>query len=315
MASLIIPNEVTFNDGASVGDNATSFQGCILGYDTADATLDGETVTRGEYLKKYLFSGKYDDIITFEKYSMPSYPNNKLCGMHIDAANIGNFMSMFVSNRYSIDTIAMDLFRDITQESTFLTDPYYLFSDQWTNVRNGVRGYKFLNAYSAVPTGLIGVRAFDSFMLITFYRGVMLSWTTSTSSIMYLLYDVANHELFYFNSTLLISLLVTPDSSGYSPVMTLDGAAGDIITPSFRISSVEEVTHTKIRRLDGIESTRLYFLTQFPEQSAWNTIHVGDKYFLILPYDTSTSSSIGGSSGHEMHCAVAIDVTEDLENQ
>lgn len=306
MPSLIIPDAVTMNTGAGVGDNTSCLQGLILNNDTEDVTYEGETISRGEYIKRYLFSGKYNDIITFDKIYSSGYPQYFSSGMYIDGDNIDNRLSFFTSNR-NYYSLAFDAYRDIKNSSVRSPgDPYNLDRD-----------YQFLYAYSAVPTGDMSVRAFDTFMILSWNRGVNAYWSVGGTSVtLYMLYDIANHELVIYNPTLAEINLITPDGLDYAKPLTKDGNTADMKAPVFRKSSFEEVSYAPITRIDGIEATRIYMLTMFPENSIWNTIRVGDKYFLILPYDTSTdSTAYFGAGGHERYCGLAIDVTEDIENQ
>ena len=306
MPSLIIPDEVVFNTGSSTGDNINCLQGLILNNDTEDVTYEGETISRGEYIKKYLFSGKYDDIITFDKIYSSGYPSYFSSGLYIDADNLDSRFAFVTSNR-NWSAISFNPYADL-KHLTYRTqgDPYYL--DTY---------YRFMYAYSAVPTGNISIRSFDTFIFISWNRGVYANWNIgNVSQPLYMLYDVANHELVVYYKTLGEIVLITPDGLGPSKILTKDGNTADMKAPVFRKSSFEEVSYAPITRIDGIETTRIYMLTMFPENSIWNTIRVGDKYFLILPYDTSTdSTAYFGAGGHERYCGLAIDVTEDIENQ
>ena len=162
------------------------------------------------------------------------------------------------------------------------------------------------------------VKNFDSFVVFMytyFVANRLISVASGQWAVVYEVYDIENHEIVTFDPTLTYFLLSAPGARSYARPLTIDGCNGGISYPAFRKSSIEEVSYAPLTRIDGEEATRFYILSEFPEGSAWETLHVGDKYILVLPYDTSTSSGNWGSGGHEMHCAIGIDVTEDIENQ
>lgn len=317
MPSLIIPDTRTiyvYPQSQQTADYNTykTLQGCVGNYDVEDAPDGEDLISRGDYIKKYLFDNKYDDIITFDKVVCTDYAQYWSCGMYIDGENNDYRLALFASPSYN-SSMAWNMYQRL-KDSTYrlsYSNLYNLFSatDQNQNC------FLYANNSNSNLTR-VNAKSFDSFSWIQYVR-VWRSWhpNQSATGVAHTLYDIENKEILYYTTDLSVVLLSTLESREYAKTLTIDGCTGTIAYPSFRKSSIEEVSYAPITRIDGIEATRMYLLTQFPEASAWETLHVGDKYLLVLPYNTESSTGYWGSGGHEMHCAIAIDVTEDIENQ
>lgn len=319
MPSLIIPDTRTmyvYPQSGNTSDFNTykTLQGCISGNDIVDAPDGEDTISRGDYLKKYFFDNKYDDIITFDKVVCSDYQQYWSGGMYIDGENNDYRLSLFSSTTMNSYVLAFNLWsrlKDNGMRNTYNSAYNSMFAATDDNINcflyanNGDSNYTRVNA-----------KNFDSFSYLQPIR-VWRSWHTDQrlAGVANIIYDIENKEILYYTPSLDIVLLSTLESRSYAQILTKDGHNGTIAYPAFRKCSIEEVSYAPVTRIDGIEATRFYMLTQFPEASAWETLHVGDKYLLVLPYDTSTSTGLWGSNGHEMHCAIAIDVTEDLANQ
>ena len=314
MPSLIIPDTKTMYIYTSgTYDTYQILQGCIANNDVEDAPDGEDLISRGDYIKKYLFDNKYDDIITFDKVVCTDSPNYWSGGMYIDGENNDYKLGFLASTKIYGSTVCWNLwesfknnplrqtYNDVYMRILLTNTPYCL---QYGNNADGL-------------TTRWNVKSFNSFIYIQFAYNVQAAWNPGNNyrATPWVIYDIENKEILYCSYDLGVVLLSTLESREYAKTLTADGCNGAIAYPSFRRSSIEEVSYAPVTRIDGIEATRFYMLTQFPEASAWETLHVGDKYLLVLPYDTTTSSGYWGSGGHEMHCAIAIDVTEDIENQ
>lgn len=313
MPSLIIPDTKTLPVYPVNANTYDNFYGCLLNWQTEDVP-DGEggTITRGEYLKQYLFDGKLDDVITFDYIENSHWsPHQFSAGMHIDAENNDDILSLYVAT---------------LNQNFVLHNPYANINDEDARASSGLNNWINANGiqYSNNPGGhisQIGVKMFDSFVVIMYiwnmYNGIWLSpGRYAQDECIYEIWDRTNNEIIAYNGELDWVSISTPEARSYARALTTDGSNATIGAPVFRQCSIEEVTYAPLTRIDGIEATRMYLLTQFPENCIWETLHVGDKYLLVLPYNQETSSvAYWGSGGHEMHCAIAIDVTEDIENQ
>lgn len=107
MPSLIIPDTRTMyiypqSQQSTDYDTYKTLQGCIWNHDIVDAPDGDNTISRGDYLKKYLFDNKYDDIITFDKVVCSDNQNYWSCGMYIRVASIP---SMRVMGAYETSSI------------------------------------------------------------------------------------------------------------------------------------------------------------------------------------------------------------------
>jgi len=308
MPSLIIPDTRTIYI-YTTGTYASyqTLQGCITDSDVVDAPDGEDLISRGDYLKKYIFDNKHDDIITFDKVICTD-TRYWTGGMYIDGENNDYKLGFIASTNIYNSVIAWNLWE------TLKTSPYRQTQSNANSLLNN-NTLQYANSSDGLSSRW-NVKNFDSFIYIEFAYQVQGLWNPSNyRAILRLVYDIENKEIVYYTSDLGTVLLSTLESREYAKTLTIDGCTGTIAYPSFRKSSIEEVSYAPITRIDGMEATRFYMLTQFPEASAWETLHVGDKYLLVLPYDTSTSTGYWGSGGHEMHCAIAIDVTGDIENQ
>lgn len=87
---------------------------------------------------------------------------------------------------------------------------------------------------------------------------------------------------------------------------------------SEHITTLREVSATECtfyRQLfyNGDTSARVYFMTKFPTNSCFQTIHVGNRYLFVLPYFSAMHNIINNvNMSQECWCAIAIDVTDDL---
>ncbi len=84
-----------------------------------------------------------------------------------------------------------------------------------------------------------------------------------------------------------------------------------------RTQSVSEVEYFNIYNSKGDVATNFKFLRTFPSGSSNQVLHVDNKYFYVFPYpeyQTSNTFDTGGVA-QEVWCAVAIDVTSEINAQ
>lgn len=311
MPSLIIPDTRTMPVYPGSLTSYENIIGCLVNWKTEDAP-DGEggTISRGEYLVKTLFGDELSELITFDEVTNPYvYPAQRSCGMYIDPENTDGVLSWFASTQY-YSFICTSVYEDIrcTDEQR-AAQGFHMF-----------QGYAIQNASNYNGTARVEVKIFDSFVVIMYVCQINNQWRFYTrngnTECVYEIWDRTNNEIIAYNGYVDWVSVSTPEARNYAQALTKDGAQATMGNPVFRQCSIEEVSYAPLTRIDGIEATRMYLLTQFPENCIWETLHVGDKYFLVLPYNQETNSvKYYGANGHEMHCAIAIDVTEDIENQ
>lgn len=288
MPSLIIPDTKSMQ--------AMTLNDYIARPSIEDATYEGETISRGEYIKKFLFDNKHYDVIeVIDDGTMTYWPTASWGRVCLDPEY--NNRAVLCAHSYQRGLIYCDPHIDISS-----------YSKSWNYDAVASCVMFGLNSSGDVP---IQVKSFDSFVWFHNATGYNTQYDKSVTMV----YDYANHEMLIYTYTLGTIFLTAPDALNYSPVLTIDGNGANQWFPTIRGTSVEEVSYAPITRLDGVEATRMYFVNKMPDRATWETLKVGDKYFLILPYDTSTSSGWYGSGGSERFCAIAIDVTEDLANQ
>lgn len=208
-----------------------------------------------------------------------------------------------------------------------------------------VGGYKLSSDARSVIHNYVYIYNFSSFIIICFgddftnYKNANFTGTTPFSSI--ILIDKTNSELFVTNSntyynndssnynyydfvhpSIFIGGLPAIKFGGAEPIYTntvlMDGDA-DYYHQSWsmtskRIVDSENAVFYKQLFTDGTESSRMYFFTSFPAGSTFETLHIDDKYYFILPYpETQTVRNTTGGL-MEGWCALGIDVTDDLTN-
>lgn len=101
----------------------------------------------------------------------------------------------------------------------------------------------------------------------------------------------------------------------------------DVGTPShsyrncnIRRASVSECTYAPLCGYTGTQASRVVMFTDFPNGSSNGVLHVGDKYYYILPIDetviTFTRYDYDGIAAYteqqEAYCALGIDVTSEV---
>jgi len=204
------------------------------------------------------------------------------------------------------------------------------------------------STYSSISTRYVYIYNFSSFIVICFgddftvYKNANFKTVTPFSSIV--LIDKTNSELFvtnsnpcydttqnkdlhYYNSfgypSTFIGGLPAIKFGGAEPIYTntvlMDGDA-DYYHQSWSMTSKrtvdsENAVFYKQLFTDGTETSRMYFFTSFPAGSTFETLHIDNKYYFILPYpETQTVRNATGSL-MEGWCALGIDVTDDITEQ
>lgn len=205
--------------------------------------------------------------------------------------------------------------------------------------------HAYSSSYSYVVTKYVYIYNFSSFIVICFgddftnYKNAKFTGVTPFSSIV--LIDKTNSELFvtnsntYFNNSqnngyysfvgpsTFIGGLPAIKFGGAEPIYTntvlMDGDA-DYYHQSWSMTSKrtvdsENAVFYKQLFTDGTETSRMYFFTSFPAGSTFETLHIDNKYYFILPYpETQTVRNTTGSL-MEGWCALGIDVTDDIAKQ
>lgn len=196
---------------------------------------------------------------------------------------------------------------------------------------------------SNVDNRYVYIYNFSSFMVICFgddfinYKNAKFKGVTPFSSIV--LIDKTNSELFVTNSntyynanpdygyyydfahpSTFIGGLPAIKFGGAEPIYTntvlMDGDA-DYYHQSWSMTSKrtvnsENAVFYKQLFTDGTETSRMYFFTSFPAGSTFETLHIDNKYYFILPYpETQTVRNTTGGL-MEGWCALGIDVTDDM---
>jgi hypothetical protein len=206
-----------------------------------------------------------------------------------------------------------------------------------------VGGDKASSSTSGIVQGYVYIYNFSSFIVICFgddftnYKNAKFTGVTPFSSIV--LIDKTNSELFVTNSntyynedatnylyrnflhpSTFIGGLPAIKFGGAEPIYTntvlMDGDA-DYYHQSWSMTSKrtvdsENAVFYKQLFTDGTETSRMYFFTSFPAGSTFETLHIDNKYYFILPYpETQTVRNATGSL-MEGWCALGIDVTDDM---
>jgi len=195
---------------------------------------------------------------------------------------------------------------------------------------------------TSIADAYVYIYNFSSFIVICFgndfinYKNANFKGVTPCSSIV--LIDKTNSELFVTNSntyyksdglgyyynfdypSTFIGGLPAIKFGGAEPIYTntvlMDGDA-DYYHQSWSMTSKrtvdsENAVFYKQLFTDGTETSRMYFFTSFPAGSTFETLHIDNKYYFILPYpETQTVRNATGSL-MEGWCALGIDVTDDM---
>ena len=293
MSVIAIPDWVNIS---MRNDGALYFPVCVAHADDS-VEYDGETITKGEYLKKYLFSNKYNNKITIE-----------------DSGVIGS------NSRYHLYTLYLDKNNNSRMSFVCCTGPSgtYLTSD-YTGISAcfDILAYKpnygssWELPYTFIPmqdmtSTTMKVKSFDSFCVVLL-EGPNTRYNTATQKLI-IVYDFTNYEMMLFDSQLWNIHFSKPGSMSYSKALTYDGNNGYAYRQILRGVSNSDVTYTKFTRTDNAKATRIYMLSRFPAAAQDHIIHVGNKYLYVLPYDEAKDSY----SQLEKFCAMAIDVTADI---
>lgn len=174
--------------------------------------------------------------------------------------------------------------------------------------------------YNGGEPGQLNFHDFDSFMLVTrvadltSYEGV-----NSNPDRTVFFFDKKNKEHFCIlkQNPVLISLNhyelnpMYPTSGSYDSTQWWHG---------FRThdASSEEIKYYKLTSLHNRETTRVYYLTQFPEGSCNQILDAEGKSIFVLPYARTVGQVVTSpwypSGSKELNCAFGIDVTGELIN-
>lgn len=264
---------------------------------TGEIEYGGETITQLDYIKNYLFDGKYSNLITVENHGGITGDNQAvdIWGLHIDKEN--NDRMAFYCVRYpggaaQYAELGFNAFRVITDYKHDFESGYN-------------RALELVRRFELSQSGMtMDVKSYNTFCIIRL-TGSNQKYTTTTTCVT-LLYDFTNKEILIFGSDLEFIQFSKPDHYIYSQALTYDGPIGADWNPSTRLSSSSEIRYAKVKFIDGTEAKRVYMLTKFPPLGAdrmeANTIlHTSNKNLLVLPYWTDS------------YYAFAIDVTADMQ--
>lgn len=270
-----------------------------------DVEYNEETISRGDYIKEYLLQGKYNDKVSFESFGQ-------------DTGSFKYYLDAFYFDKNGNDRAAFYGSRGYPSSSTM----YPVVDAAFVLTQNlGERRGEYINSsFQQLITDnrfdrysyqtILYFTPFDSFIHIDI---TVTAYTLANGYYhMYVLYDYTNKELFSYNERISDMVFVKPDNLSYSIPLTRDGGNGTATGRIIRTQSLSEIRYTKIKRMDGVDSTRVYMLTQFPENCAWKVLNTDTKKILVLPYNrASYDNAVFGSGGHEGNCAIAIDISND----
>lgn len=276
---------------------------CIAhGSDTVE--YEGETITKFEYLKNYLFDGKYNDKIQLvDEGTCPGYDatnNFHVYGLYLDKQHNDRmaFFAVQANTSYASQT-----FPRIAIHNRFKL-PDYMNSYSY--------GTSFIDAFApSIVASNVRIRSFNTFCVIDSVNtssGNNTTWNPNTSTRVVIVYDFTNHEMIIFDGKLRNIHFSKPDHYNYSQALTTDGSYdwnGTTVwsTKHIRKQSTSEISHCKLKLLDGTESTRFYMLTQFPVNADGVILTLQNKKLYVLPYDGDN------------YCAMAIECTADITGE
>lgn len=277
-------------------DTAISLEN-YMAFSDSEIEYEGETITKLDYLKRYLFDGKYDSSIEVVNHGGVSgdYQQGYVFGLYLDRNN-NDRASFFIadyptgSGMHPIKDLATHAYMSIPDCIT--TYPY---SGQYWKLDSLMQAFHLSNS---VGQCTMYVRSFNTFciMYISGYASIYNGNTSRTA----FLYDFTNKEYVLFDDQLANIQFSKPDHYVYSKPLTNDGANGRPYNQIIRTSSNSEIRYTKLKFIDGTESRRVYMLTQLPARSEGSILTMESKKFYILPYYSDS------------YCALAIECTADV---
>lgn len=204
---------------------------------------------------------------------------------------------------------------------TYFTVNTYQFACRCNQHSTG--GVLTVKAYDLGST--IYIYDFDTFTVFCGYSDYSdyksTSYTNTTSSACVVV-DKTNQEVVeaWINSSTLMKAggsCITLDSDStpvYAEVAITDAggsynhAEGDVV----RTVSLSDAVYYTEYTSNGDELTRFVLLTQFPTESVFTTLHIGENYYFVLPYPERTYQTAGSDETTEIWCAMAIDVTDEV---
>jgi len=282
MASITIPTPVQSTGSAIGGITTTEALQQLWGNDWSIEFIDSVYNSSTYRNKFYCYKG-LPVLVQFNSSGYLMYVSDTYYPVNKYNAAVDGDNSWFISsstsyylNYYEFDTFIILL----SYGSSYTSDPFYQF-------RN--------DPNSSSETIIIDKTNNEVF------SGAKASYRQCISGVMFGWLDNNNPVFSPF----------TPSQNSdqqYESAPTMGGIRREV--------SSSDITYYKITAFTGKISTRTYVFSKFPGNSMNTVIHVDDKYFFITPYAMAVKmSAYDGVSNYECACAIAIDVTAEINAQ
>lgn len=268
-----------------------------MAHSTDTIEYEGETITKLDYIKQYLFDGKYANKIQFvDEGACPGSDttnNYHIFGLYLD--KLYNDRAAFFASqangsypKQALDELGYHCLKHVPD-----------YKNNYSSNISLLRDFIF-----CANGGTMYVRNFDTFCVIWCQMDMYVKYNIrNTTSYFIIVYDFTNHELISFDGELRSIQFSKQNYFTYSKPLTRDGSDANVAVPYIRKQSTNEISYCKFKLIDGTEATRFYMLTQFPVSAEGAILTLQNKKLYVLPYQGDN------------WCAMAVECTADVTGE